>query len=86
MEINLFHLLKSSNAQLILFDCLMDWFKRHEGNIIQNGYSSLMKRENFLQGVNSKLYHEEILMKLKVNKIIIFQDVPLILLPFQPNK
>ena len=29
-----------------------------------------MKRDKILQGLNSKFYHEEILMKPKVNKII----------------
>ena len=35
MEIDLFHLLKASNAPLILFDRIIAWIKRHEGNLIK---------------------------------------------------
>ena len=30
MEIDLFHLLKASNAPLILFDQVINWVQRHE--------------------------------------------------------
>ena len=48
MEINLFHLLKASNEPLILFNRIIDWIQVHEGNLIQNGCSILIKREKFL--------------------------------------
>ena len=34
IEIDLFHLFKSSNAQLILFDWEIDWVKIYEGSVI----------------------------------------------------
>ena len=34
MQLDLFHLLKSSNAPLILFDRITNWLRRHEGTIV----------------------------------------------------
>ena len=45
MEINLFRLLKVSNKSLILFDRIVAWVKRYTCIPIQNGSSSLMKRD-----------------------------------------
>ena len=35
MQLDLFHLLKASNAPLILFDRITNWQRRHEGTIYQ---------------------------------------------------
>ena len=56
MEIDLFHMLKASNAPLILFDRIINWVQRHSGEIKQNGTDHLMKREKFIQDLNSKMY------------------------------
>ena len=69
MEIDLFHLLKASNAPLILFDRIIDWVRRHESTLDHNGSSSLTKRKMLLQDLNQKLYHNEILMKPRVHNI-----------------
>ena len=69
MEIDLFHLLKASNAPLILFDRIIDWVRRHETTLTQNGSTSLTKRKMLLQELNQKLYQNEILMKPRVNNI-----------------
>ena len=34
MEIHLFHMSKASNAQLVLFNCIIHWVKIYEGDII----------------------------------------------------
>ena len=69
MEIDLFHLLKASNAPLILFDRIIDWVRRHETTLTQNGSTSLTKRKMLLQELNQKLYQNDILMKPRVNNI-----------------
>ena len=69
MEIDLFYLLKTSNAPLFLFDRIIDWVRRHESTLNQNDSNSLTKRKMLLQNLNQKLYHNEILMKPRVNHI-----------------
>jgi len=71
MEIDLFHMLKASNAPLILFDRIINWVQRHSGEIKQNGTDHLMKREKFIQDLNSKMYGKEILMKPKVDYTVL---------------
>jgi len=71
VEIDLFHLLKASNAPLILFDRIIDWGRRHESTLAHNGSNSLTKRKMLLQDLNQKLYHNEILIKPRVNNICI---------------
>ena len=56
MEIYLFNLLKTSDAPLILFDWIIDWVKRHEGAISQNGAHCW--RRNFYPGIKLKLISE----------------------------
>ena len=69
LEIDLFHLLKASNAPLILFDRVINWLQRYESVVRQNGASHLMKREMFLQDLNAKLYGKDVLMKPSVENI-----------------
>ena len=45
IEINFFRLLRLSNKALVLFDRIVDWVKRYKVIPVQNGSSSLMKRE-----------------------------------------
>ena len=58
MEIDSFHMLKALNASLILFDRIVNWVQRYSGEIKQNGTDHLMKREKFIQHLNSKNNHE----------------------------
>ena len=39
---DLFHLLKTSNVPLVIFDRIIRWLKRHESGICGNGISSIM--------------------------------------------
>ena len=41
MQLDLFHLLKASNAPLVLFDRIMHWLRRHEGTIKSIGLTGL---------------------------------------------
>ena len=64
-------MLKESNSPLLLFDRIINWVQRHSGEIKQNGNNHLMKRENFIQDLNSKINEKEIMMKLKVDFILL---------------
>ena len=65
MSIDLFHILKAFNVPRIIFDRIMNWVKRHEGNRITNGSNGLLKREKFINNLNQKLYNK-IMIKPKV--------------------
>jgi len=69
MQIDLFHMLKASNAPLNMFDRIINWLQRHEGIIQQLGTQHLQKREYMLQDLNSKSYGGQIIMKPVVNII-----------------
>ena len=71
IEVDLFHMLKASNAPLILFDRVIHWLQRHESVVRNNGTSHLMKRTKFLQDLNHKLYGNEVLMKPSVDNIVL---------------
>ena len=71
MEIDLFHMLKASNAPLILFDRVINWLQRHESVVKLNGTEHLMKRATFLQDLNHKLYGKQVLMKPSVDNILL---------------
>ena len=71
MEIDLFHMLKASNAPLILFDRVIHWLQRHESVVRNNGTELLMKRVTFLQDLNNKLYGKQVLMKPHVDNILL---------------
>ena len=45
MEIDIFNMLRASNAPLVLFDCIIDQVEIHEGNIIENRSNSLLVRD-----------------------------------------
>ena len=53
--IDLFHIMKTSNVPLVMFDRIIRWLKRHEGNIVTYA-SGLLNRNNFLDNTNKKLY------------------------------
>ena len=80
MEIDVFHLLKASNAPLILFDRVINWLQRYESVVRKNGTDHLMKREMFLHDLNAKLYGKEVLMKPSVEIFSSHQVGTLILL------
>ena len=65
--VDLFHLLKTSNVPLVMFDRIIRWLKRHESSISDHGTNGLMTRNQFLDSMNKKLYGTSItLMKAKV--------------------
>ena len=69
MQIDLFHLLKPSNAPLVLFGCIISWVKRYEGNITANGITGLRNRNKFIQNINLMLYGNDTFMHPIVEQI-----------------
>ena len=61
MQIDLFHMLKASNAPLSMFDRIINWVQRHQSTIQQLGTQPLKKRKYVLQDLNSKLYGGKLL-------------------------
>ena len=53
---DLFHIMKTSNVPLVMFDRIIRWLKRHEGNIASHGTSGFLNRKNFIESMNKKLY------------------------------
>ena len=69
--IDLFHILKASNAPLILFDRIIEWAKVHEQNFKDTGTLGLFKRKCFIRDLNRQLYQRRIMMKPKVEKVML---------------
>ena len=53
---DLFHIMKTSNLPLVIFDRIIRWLKRHEANIATHGTSGIMYRKKFIESMNQKLY------------------------------
>ena len=72
VSIDLFHLLKTSNVPLVMFDRIKRWLKRHESGICDNGISGIMNRNNFVNSMNQKLYGSSIsMMKPKLKPTVL---------------
>ena len=69
MQLDLFHLLKASNAPLILFDRITHWLRRHEGTIQSIGLTGLSNRDKFISNMNHILYKDCTTMKPFINPI-----------------
>ena len=69
MQLDLFHLLKASNAPLILFDRIMHWLRRNEGTIQFIGLTGLSNRDKFISDMNHILYQDCTTMKPLINHI-----------------
>ena len=66
---DLFHLLKTSNVPLAMYDRIIAWLKRHESCITQYGANGLMARSKLIDSMNKKLYGSSItLMKPKLKQ------------------
>ena len=63
MQIDLFCLLKASHAPLVLFDRIISWVKRLEGNIAANGITGLSYRNKIIQNIHQILYGNNTFMK-----------------------
>ena len=63
MQLDLYHLLKASNAPLILYDRIIDWVKKHNHTMSSFTAETILKREKFLTDLNHRLYHKQIMMK-----------------------
>ena len=40
----------------MVFDRIIRWLKRHEGNVVSHGISGLLTQNNFIESMNKKLY------------------------------
>ena len=69
MQLDLFHLLKASNAPLVLFDRITHWLRRHEGTIQSIGITGLSNRDKFISDMNNILYKDCSTMKPLINPI-----------------
>ena len=70
--IDLFHIMKTSNVPLVMFDRIIRWLKRHEGIIATYGTSGLLNRNNFLDNMNKKLYSKSAsMMKPKLQPTVL---------------
>ena len=70
--LDLFHIMKVSNVPLVMFDRIIRWLKRHEGNIATYGTSGLLNRNNFLENMNKKLYSKSAsIMKPKLQPTVL---------------
>ena len=50
--IYLFHIMKTSNIPLVMFDRITRWLNRHEGNIASHGTSELLTGNYFIESMN----------------------------------
>ena len=69
--IDLFHILKASNAPLVLFDRIIEWVKVHEQDFIDTGTLGLQRRKRFILDLNRQLYRKKIMMKPRVERVIL---------------
>ena len=71
-SMDLFHIMKSSNVPLVMFDRIIRWLKRHEGTIASIGTSGFLCRKQFIESMNKKLYDGPAsIMKPKVCKTVL---------------
>ena len=71
-SMDLFHIMKSSNVPLGMFERVIGWLKRHEGMISSIGTSGLLCRKQFIESTNKKLYDGPAsMMKPKVCKTVL---------------
>ena len=69
---DLFHVLKTSNVPLVMFDQIIGWLKRHEGSLSKHGSIDLMSRNKFIESMNKKLYGSSVsLMKPKLKHSVL---------------
>ena len=72
VSMDLFHIMKTSNVPLVMFDGIRRWLKRHEGNIVSHGTSRFLTRNNFIESMNKKLYTNSVsIMKPKLLQILL---------------
>ena len=55
-SMDLFHIMKSSNVPLVMFNRIIRWLKSHEGIISSLGTSGLLCRFSFIESMNKKFY------------------------------
>ena len=71
-SLDLFHIMKSSNVPLVMFDRIIRWLKRHEGTITSIGTSGFLCRKQFIESMNKKIYDGPAsIMKPKVCKTVL---------------
>ena len=69
MQLDLFHILKASNAPLVMFDRINHWLRRHEGTIQSIGLAGLSNRDKFISDMNQILYKDCTTMKPLINTV-----------------
>ena len=52
---DLFHIMKTSNVPFVMFDRIIRWLNRHEGNIASHGTSGLLSQNDVIESMNNKL-------------------------------
>ena len=66
--LDLYHMLKASNAPLIMYNRIIDFMKRNESILKSDGTSSLMQRDKLINCLNRKMYNNRsALMKPKLS-------------------
>ena len=68
-QLDLFHILKASNAPLILYDRIITLMKNHENTIKKHGTNSLMKRNSLITDLKERLYGSDINMNPRVQNL-----------------
>ena len=86
-SMDLFHIMKSSNIPLVMFDRIIRWLKRHEGTIASIGPAGFLCRKQFIESMNKKMYDGPAsIMKPKIAKQFYHQDAPVMLYPSQRER
>ena len=67
--IDLFHILKASNAPLILFDRIIGWAKCHDTYFREFGTFGLDKRERFIKNLNFQIYKKAVMLKPRIDRV-----------------
>ena len=82
IPIDLFHILKASNAPLVLFNRIVTWVKTHFDTLKDCGPSGLQSRENFINNLNKQMYKNQVRMKPRVDRIILSSSRPTSIVTF----
>ena len=69
MMIDLFLILKASNAPMILHEWLINWVKSHNSKLVNGSSSLLQKRSRFIENMNKTLFKNGLMMKPCIERI-----------------
>ena len=63
---DLFLILRASNAPNALFDRIVEWTKKHQHALKRNAIDGLTKRKQFIESMNKTLYTDGIFLKPRI--------------------